>query len=661
MAHPMSLLATTPSSVSPAGTDWGGDLPVDLTALDMEALMALRVGGRAQQDPDDALDARDQTPATLDRTPVLAGVANAAPGAGANFPGAGANTRDLPVDLTVLSLAQLMNVPVRAPEPEDEEEPEVAQVDPEDETIPGVAPDQDGRAADGDDAPAAQASHGGAQFAAPDFGEAGAGLPEELAFTLALEGDGPLGDGDPSLADGGFEPLQFLIANDHGGSGSAQAFDGSTSTQSFTVSPADEFDVGALSDANGAADSVAENAANGTAVGISASASDADGSDTVTYSLSDSAGGRFAIDASTGVVTVADATQLDYEAATSHSITVLATSTDGSTSSQAFTVNLSDVTEGTAGDDTINGSNGVDDVIDGLAGNDTIDGKSGSDTLYGGAGNDTLVGGSGNDTLDGGSGDDNLDGGSGVDILTGGAGADVLDGGTGGDDTASYAGSGAGVSVSLATGSASGGDAAGDTLSNIENLIGSDYDDLLIGNSTGGGSNTLDGGLGDDTLSGAAGHDVLIGGAGNDGLSGAAGNDTLDGGAGADTLDGGAGNDTLVWDLADTTIDGGSGVDTLRVDSGDVDLTSFAGTITGIEQIDLEADAGANSLTLAASDVLSISDTDILTVLGDVGDSVDAGTGWTDGGIVGAYHVYTQGLATLNLDVDLTINPDIAS
>ncbi len=59
--------------------------------------------------------------------------------------------------------------------------------------------------------------------------------------------------------------------------------------------------------------------------------------------------------------------------------------------------------------------------------------------------------------------------------------------------------------------------------------------------------------------------------------------------------------------------------------------------------------------------MLSLSDTDILTVLGDAGDSIDAGTGWTDGGIVGGFHVYTQGLATLNLDTDLSVNLDIAS
>ena len=54
-----------------------------------------------------------------------------------------------------------------------------------------------------------------------------------------------------------------------------------------------------------------------------------------------------------------------------------------------------------------------------------------------------------------------------------------------------------------------------------------------------------------------------------------------------------------------------------------------------------------------------MSDTNTLTVDGDASDSIDAGTGWTDGGIVGAYHVYTQGAATLNVDTDMTVNGTI--
>lgn len=101
-----------------------------------------------------------------------------------------------------------------------------------------------------------------------------------------------------------------------------------------------EFAVGAISDANPGANEVIESAANGTAVGITASASDADVTDTITYSLDDDAGGRFEIDGSTGIVTVADTGLLDFETQTSHNITVRATSTDASFSTQGFTITI---------------------------------------------------------------------------------------------------------------------------------------------------------------------------------------------------------------------------------------------------------------------------------------------------------------------------------
>ncbi|MFN9341462.1 MAG: cadherin repeat domain-containing protein, partial [Planctomycetota bacterium] len=112
-----------------------------------------------------------------------------------------------------------------------------------------------------------------------------------------------------------------------------------------TITDVDEFDIGAVSDTNAAANSLAENSANGTAVGITASATDADATAVITYTLDDNSGGRFAINSSTGIVTVANSSLLNYEAATSHSITVRATSSDGSWSTQAFTINLTDVNE----------------------------------------------------------------------------------------------------------------------------------------------------------------------------------------------------------------------------------------------------------------------------------------------------------------------------
>ncbi len=149
------------------------------------------------------------------------------------------------------------------------------------------------------------------------------------------------------------------------------------------------------------------------------------------------------------------------------------------------------------------------------------------------------------------------------------------------------------------------------------------------------------------------------GGGGNLNLIGGAGADTLDGGNGKDTLLGGAGDDSLVWDKVDDVIDGGAGDDTLLAGGGDVRLTSYSGAITSIERVDMSGDGAGTRLTLDAQDVLDMNSADTLTVSGDVGDSVEAGAGWTDGGIVGAFHVYTQGLATLAVDLDVTVNADI--
>ncbi|MFO0180472.1 MAG: cadherin domain-containing protein, partial [bacterium] len=142
--------------------------------------------------------------------------------------------------------------------------------------------------------------------------------------------------------------LNYEAATSHSITVRATSADGSWSTQTFTISltDVDEFDVGPVSDSNAAANSVAENSANGTVVGLTASASDADATtNTITYTLDDTAGGRFAINSSTGVVTVANSSLLNYEAASSHSITVRATSADGSWSTQTFTISLTDVDE----------------------------------------------------------------------------------------------------------------------------------------------------------------------------------------------------------------------------------------------------------------------------------------------------------------------------
>ena len=116
---------------------------------------------------------------------------------------------------------------------------------------------------------------------------------------------------------------------------------------------------------------------------------------------------------------------------------------------------------------------------------------------------------------------------------------------------------------------------------------------------------------------------------------------------GGGRVDAGDGDDILLWDSSDFRIEGGAGRDTLRVDAGDVVLSGFTGTITGIDRIDLSGDLGANTVTLDARDVLDISDNQAITLLGDAIDRVDAGAGWSDGGLDGlGYQIYTQAVGS---------------
>jgi len=195
---------------------------------------------------------------------------------------------------------------------------------------------------------------------------------------------------------------------------------------------------------------------------------------------------------------------------------------------------------GGGGDDTITIGNSVRALsIDGGDGNDTITGGTAADIILGGAGNDTLVGGGGSDTVSyqnaasavtvtvngasqvtGGDGTDSLSGfenltgsayndsltGDGNNnIIAGGAGNDTLIGG-GGTDTASYIHAASAVTVTVNGASqVTGGDGT-DSLSGFTNLIGSDYNDSLTGDT---GANTLTGGDGSDTLTGSSGADIF--------------------------------------------------------------------------------------------------------------------------------------------------------
>ena len=148
----------------------------------------------------------------------------------------------------------------------------------------------------------------------------------------------------------------------------------------------------------------------------------------------------------------------------------------------------------------------TDDASGGDAEGDTI---SGFENVEGSAHGDTLSGDGSANRLFGLGGADRLIGGGGDDVLEGGAGADVLSGSPG-TDTVSYAGSAAAVMVNLATGTGLGGDAQGDTISEVEHVEGSAHGDVLTGDNR---ANRLFGAGGDDTLEGGAGADVLDGGA----------------------------------------------------------------------------------------------------------------------------------------------------
>ena len=373
---------------------------------------------------------------------------------------------------------------------------------------------------------------------------------------------------------------------------------------------------------------------------------------------------------------------------------------------------LADTLSGLGGNDTLNGGLGIDTLLGG-DGNDTLNGGDDDDLLAGGIGNDTLNGNDGNDTLDGGVGNDAMNGGAGDDtflvdsatdtviegggggtdtvqstvtytitdadvenltllgtgningtgngsanVITGNAGNNVLTGG-GGSDTASYATATAGITVSLAIAAAQAtGGAGSDTLSSIENLVGSAFADSLTASGTAGlgVANLLSGGAGNDTLSatvdnvrdtldGGANTDtanysaytaaltvnlggaapIVVGGSGNnaansdvlvsiENFTGGSGADTISGSTAANVLNGGLGNDTFTYAIGGgaDTIDGGGGNDTLNItgvannDVLDVvyngAITGFEGaTVTSVESISANLGGNADTLSYGAS------------------------------------------------------------
>lgn len=177
--------------------------------------------------------------------------------------------------------------------------------------------------------------------------------------------------------------------------------------------------------------------------------------------------------------------------------------------------------------------------VDGSNFGDHLTGSNDANRLFGLAGNDTILGQGGNDVIRGGSGADSLSGGAGDDELWGETGNDTLDGGSGLDLVRYRDAIGAAI-IDLAAGAAQDGHGTQDTLISIENAHGSDFSDVIRGNTAG---NELRGFLGNDTISGHGGNDTLLGDEGRDNILGGTGDDQIWGGAGNDTLDGGDGRD----------------------------------------------------------------------------------------------------------------------
>ena len=232
-------------------------------------------------------------------------------------------------------------------------------------------------------------------------------------------------------------------------------------------------------------------------------------------------------------------------------------------------------------------------------------------------------------------------------LLVSKPGNDVLTGTPSNNDTVTYASATAPITVSLAIGVQQNTGGAGlDTLINIENLVGSSFNDNLIGNTK---NNSLNGRAGNDTLDGGVGSDSMIGGLGNDSfvvnvvgdvvtenlnegtdtvnssvtytlpanvenltltgaspingtgnglintitgnaannqLNGGAGNDTINGGIGIDRLTGGIGNDIFRFTTTgqiDTVTDYNVANDTIQLENAVFTKLTTTGTLAAAQ------------------------------------------------------------------------------
>ncbi len=349
-----------------------------------------------------------------------------------------------------------------------------------------------------------------------------------------------------------------------------------------------------------------------------------------------------------------------------------------------------DVFDGGIGNDSIAGLGGDDDLFGG-SGNDTIDAGDGDrDEVYGLAGNDLLFGGAGTrddlrydrDAQNGGTNgvnvnlatgiaidgfgntdtvsgfervrgtnfNDTLIGDDGRNQLRGLGGNDFIDGG-GGQDQVTYLDATSGVTVNLVTGLVFGG-SGNDTLVSIEEAIGSDHNDTLIGNDA---DNYFEGGFGNDSIDGGDGFDFIgyfestlgvtvnlatgivtgdegtdtvvniegvEGSTANDSITGNDGRNILVGNTGDDTLRGGAGRDDLRGELGNDLLDGGDGGDDA------VDYRDASGGVLVNLALGFASGADGNDTILNVERIWGSFFDD--TLIGDDGDNIIQGRGGDD-------------------------------
>ncbi|WP_162247932.1 cadherin domain-containing protein [Devosia sp. Root413D1] len=331
----------------------------------------------------------------------------------------------------------------------------------------------------------------------------------------------------------------------------------------------------------------------------------------------------------------------EYNGATVTKQTVITVSANGERADYAITGgNSQDTLYGGGGNDSLNGGGSNDQLVGGK-GDDTYyvdnandqvyeSANEGTDTVYSstnfqlsenienlfltGSGHISGTGNSSNNWIVGNTGNNQLSGGGGDDTLVGGAGSDVLSGDNG-TDTANYSTSASAVTVSMEKAGKKSGvqtsvneNGSADTLASIEKLIGSAFDDRLLGSH----------------VSGGAGNDIIDGMSGNDTLFGDSGDDLIDGKAGSDTMAGGTGNDRFLVDVS------GDVVTELADGGNDTVITALGYTLgANVENLTLTGTAAVNGTGNTLNNVLvGNSANNILT--GGAGNDIFNGLDGTD-------------------------------